>query len=453
MGRILLCAPCEAFAHPGVLGLPDVDLESVDWLVLESDEQAARAAASAQEEIGEAWVAGSDGMEAVNIAAALRADDAQMPVYVVSSDVSGSLCSRARAAGLSGVLTLEGLSRRFSDERGKRRRLADALAGLEADLEASLAEQAGAERQPSGPVAPTSAAPSPADERGARGYVLTVLSGSGGAGKSTVAAVAAHAAAAKGHRVLLFDADLQFGDLACLTGDSTAPTADDAVGDARVVADLAARVEGGGVALLAAPQRLEQAEVVAAHAASLIDAAASLFDVVVVNTGASWAECHAALIERSDRALFLIDQRASSVRACRHAVELCARLGIATGTFSYAVNRCKRGALFTSLDVACALQGAHVHELKDGGSDVEELLGAGDARELLRSKNALCSSVSEMLDELLPQSLAGAASPARSKRKAKAAPAAGRASRKRGRKGLADAALAACGMHVAEARS
>ena len=438
MGRILLCAPCEAFAHPGVLGLPDVDLESVDWLVLESDEQAARAAASAQEEIGEAWVAGSDGMEAVNIAAALRADDAQMPVYVVSSDVSGSLCSRARAAGLSGVLTLEGLSRRFSDERGKRRRLADALAGLEADLEASLAEQAGAERQPSGPVAPTSAAPSPADERGARGYVLTVLSGSGGAGKSTVAAVAAHAAAAKGHRVLLFDADLQFGDLACLTGDSTAPTADDAVGDARVVADLAARV---------------QAEVVAAHAASLIDAAASLFDVVVVNTGASWAECHAALIERSDRALFLIDQRASSVRACRHAVELCARLGIATGTFSYAVNRCKRGALFTSLDVACALQGAHVHELKDGGSDVEELLGAGDARELLRSKNALCSSVSEMLDELLPQSLAGAASPARSKRKAKAAPAAGRASRKRGRKGLADAALAACGMHVAEARS
>ena len=437
MGRILLCAPCEAFAHPGVLGLPDVDLESVDWLVLESDEQAARAAASAQEEIGEAWVAGSDGMEAVNVAAALRADDAQMPVYVVSSDVSGSLCSRARAAGLSGVLTLEGLSRRFSDERGKRRRLADALAGLEADLEASLAEQAGAERQPSGPVAPTPAAPSPAEERGARGYVLTVLSGSGGAGKSTVAAVAAHAAAAKGHRVLLFDADLQFGDLACLTGDSTAPTADDAVGDARVVADLAARVEGGGVALLAAPQRLEQAEVVAAHAASLVDAAASLFDVVVVNTGASWAECHAAL----------------SVRACRHAVELCARLGIATGTFSYAVNRCKRGALFTSLDVACALQGAHVHELKDGGSDVEELLGAGDARELLHSKNALCSSVSEMLDELLPQSLAGAASPARGKRKAKAAPAAGRASRKRGRKGLADAALAACGMHVAEARS
>lgn len=436
--------------HPGLLGLDDVSLDGVEWLVLESDAQAARDAARASEEIGEAWVVGSDGMDAVNLAAAIRADDALMPVYAVTAEVSGSVCSRAQAAGLSGVLGLDGLAQRFSDERARRARLADALQSLEANLTASIAQRGAVAA--AGPENKLRSAGSAA--AGAGAYVLTVLSGSGGAGKSTVAAVAAHVAAAKGHRVLLLDADLQFGDLAYLLAVDGAPTADDALGDPGALADLAAQVAEGGVALLAAPKRLEQAEVVAAHMASLLGAARELFDMVVVNTGASWAECHAALIEQSDSALFLIDQKASSVRACRHAVELCERLGIASGTFAYAINRCKRGALFTAIDVACAMQGAHVHELRDGGADVEELLGAGDAQGLLGSKNALCSSVSEMLDELLPGSLAPSGKARGKRREAQAKGMRGetRSGRRRGRRGGAANATspAVCGAHAGQ---
>ena len=105
------------------------------------------------------------------------------------------------------------------------------------------------------------------------------------------------------------------------------------------------------------------------RAPQLLDQLTARFDVVVANTGAAWAEQHALLLERSSKALFLIDQRPSSLRACQHALDLCARCGIATGPFLYAVNRCSKNALFTSIDVSCSLRGAHVFELKDGGGE------------------------------------------------------------------------------------
>lgn len=456
MGRIMLCAPTEAFLHPGMLGLGDVNLDSVDWMILESDAKGARDAVFASEEICEAWVFGSDDMEALNIAAAMHADKPQIPIYVIVADVNGSTCSRARAAGVSGVLGIDGLARKFSDEKAKRERLAKAMESLEANLEASLAKHlpkvsgATSTLLAEGSQVPLGSVPK---KHEGSAYVLTVLSGSGGAGKSTISAVSAYVAAAKGHRVLLLDCDLQFGDLAYLTGESSAPTADDVLADPEVLERLAMQVQEEGVALLAAPKRLEQAEVVGSHISGILDAAAGLFDLIIANTGASWAEYHAALIERSDCALFLIDQKASSVRACRHAVELCERLGIASGTFSYAINKCKRGALFTSIDVACAMQGVHVHELKDGGPDVEELLGVGDSDDLLASKNGLCASVSDMLDSMLPSGLSASNVSARSKRRAKSSKSPASSKRILRRRMRKDEGSAASGKYAAHAGS
>ncbi|WP_165062362.1 P-loop NTPase [Adlercreutzia sp. ZJ154] len=406
MRRILLCAPAEVFLHPEILGFGDINLSSIDWLLLESDAKTARNIARNSEDVCKVWIVGSDDVEAINLAAAMRTDNLQLPVYVVADSVSGSLCSRAKAAGLSGVLALDDLVQRFLEERDTRGRLLDSAKSLEANASTptELCSDQSFEAQHRNAQIAAQQQKSKAE---GNAYVLTVLSGSGGAGKSTVSAVAADVAASQGCKVLLFDCDLQFGDLAYLTGANEPITADDILSEMQMLETLALQVQEGGVALLAAPKRLEQAEVVGAHISDILSEASKLFDMVVVNTGASWAEYHVSLIEHSDCALFLIDQKASSVRACRHAVELCSRLGIASGTFAYAINKCKRGALFTSMDVACAMQGAHVYELKDGGVDVEELLGAGSSHDLLASKNALCTSVSEMLDEMLPSSLSG----------------------------------------------
>ncbi len=281
--------------------------------------------------------------------------------------------------------------------------------------------------------------------------MLSVVSGSGGAGKSTVAVLAACLAARRGLRTLLVDADLQFGDAADLLGSSDAPTVDEVLADPGL---LDAPADAGVPALVAAPHRLELAEALAAQLPRLLEEASARFDAVVVNTGASWSEGHALVIERSARTLFLVDQRASSVRACRHALELCARCGIATGSFLFLLNRCAKGVPFTStlflvdqrassvracrhalelcarcgiatgsflfllnrcakgvpftsLDVSCALQGAPVRELRDGGPAVEELLGSGLAQTLASERNDLRESLGVVLDGLLPGGSSG----------------------------------------------
>ena len=43
-----------------------------------------------------------------------------------------------------------------------------------------------------------------------------------------------------------------------------------------------------------------------------------------------------------------------------------------------------------------------VFELKDGGADVEELLGAGSPAELMKTRNEFCTSLEQLLAKVLP---------------------------------------------------
>jgi len=213
-----------------------------------------------------------------------------------------------------------------------------------------------------------------------------------------VATLAALLGARRGLRTALLDADLQFGDLAALMGDAPSVPAEEVARTGAVPDELS----GAPLVLVSAPRALERSEVVAASMGSVVDVLVASFDFVVANTGGGWDDVHLLLLERAAASLFLVDQRASSVRACRHALDLCLRCGIATGSFLLAVNRCTRHAPFTSIDVSSALDGAHVAELADGGREVEELLGAGMAQSLVEASSPLCISIEGVLDELLP---------------------------------------------------
>ena len=234
-------------------------------------------------------------------------------------------------------------------------------------------------------------------------FVVSVVGGNGGVGKSTVASCAATMLQARGLKTLLIDVDLQFGDMGFLLGKE----------DAFDIADLMAQPErlaqlepkDGLPALICSPRKLEQSELIMNRIAELIEYLKAFFDAIVVNTGAFWSESHVQVIEVSDKVLFMLDQRPSSVRSCSHALELCARCGIATQQFQYVLNFCSRHALLTSLDVSCALQGVHVEELKDGGKEVGELLGAGLPLELLESKNVFIDSLGKLMGQILPEAL------------------------------------------------
>ena len=232
------------------------------------------------------------------------------------------------------------------------------------------------------------------------GLLIPVVSASGGCGKSSVAVLSAFLLQAAGFNTLLLDFDLQFGDAAELMGVDQPLRIDEVL---KVPSRLdGLKSEGKVPALLAAPAHVDAAEAVIDQAAELIDGLRTRFDVIVANTGAAWAEQHAVLLERSSKVLFLVDQRRTSIRATRRALDLCGRCGIAVNPFVFALNGCGKGAPLTSIDVSCALKGSEVRELRDGGPDVEDLLAAGAPLELVEYGNGLCESLLAVLADMLP---------------------------------------------------
>ena len=101
---VILCADSESLMHPELLGLEGEQIGSLSWLATVSDALEARAMVARAQGPVEVWVAGSDQMEAINLAAALKHDRPDAEVRVVGFEAGGSLASRASAAGLGDVM-------------------------------------------------------------------------------------------------------------------------------------------------------------------------------------------------------------------------------------------------------------------------------------------------------------------------------------------------------------
>ena len=464
MPLVALCADSTSLQHPESIGLAGENLAAQEWLRLFSSSEEARRFLRADHQVGEVWVVSSDDVAPINLAATLKRDRTDRFVCLLAFQETGSLKSRLNATGIDASLSRQAFVERYS--RRKRQAIeenalvpqggAQSAAGFSsqgasgpavrrfegqpapiahpAPIQSGFASAACA---PAGPMHPTlngtpgvgaGRAQAPASRaeavrrpapstnvahaasgtRNGSALLMPIVSGSGGAGKSTVSVLTALIAQGLGFNTLLLDFDLQFGDAPFLMGVQNPLTIDEVLRTPARLEQL--RSESTRPALLGAPKHLEDAEAAVEHASELIERLAGRFDLIVANTGAAWDEQHAVLLERSTKALFLVDQRPSSVRACQHALDLCGRCGIATSPFLFAINRCAKGAPLTSIDVSCALRGARVAELKDGGREVEELLGAGMPFELLGSRNDLCASLERLLLDVLPEAPNGARS-------------------------------------------
>ena len=458
---IVLCADSFSLRFPEVLGLPDEQLSSQAWLKVFSDGEEARGYVAEHPETPEVWVLGSDDMEAINLAAAIKADCAQGPdagtgaVYLVTEE-AGDVPYRAQAADLDGILSPARFVCRYAEEKigwAKRCQVRVTLIPgakvLEDRRSRDVAEElpVGATAQVPVTSAPKVAAPvdehvafervsetaatveekmvpaaaqvvpvvqtehqSEAETRAARTAIrraalFPVISATGGAGKSTVAALGALSAARLGRKVLLVDADFQFGDMAAMLADSDGvgkrrPTFDEVLDGTFDMEVLAAETREGQVAVLGALASPERAEACEERFPAVLAEALRFFDVVVVNTGASFGEVQATLIDRATRVLYVLDQRPFGIRVASGVLNLCSRCGIATGAFTFLVNRCHRGGLYTGADVAGAL-GYAATELPDGGLEAEELTAAGRTSDLLVACNPLAREMQTVMDGLL----------------------------------------------------
>lgn len=418
--RVVMCVDGQSLRNPAMVGLAGEPLDALGWLECVSGAEECRRAARGFDAIEEAWVVSCDDMEPINVAAAIKRDDPHKRVYVVSCGQNGSMASRVANAGIDGLWSESQFLRRFSQVK-------NACAGIQAPLGAAarssetpspskeLSEvQTHADGQrgavgvfddPSSSETSALLAPAlpvrPAVAGARSAAVIAVASGSGGCGKSTIAAIAAALTSRAGLSTIAVDADLQFGDLHYLLGAKEPLRIEEALAEP-VRLDRLAEEARKGVALVAAPRRLEMSEEVAPGLGPLLAQVSSMCDVAVVNTGAFWSDAQATVFEAADAVLLLMDSRPSSLRATTHAVELCARMGIATTSFTFVVNRHDRSRLLSAVDVSCSLRGASAIEFPDGGRDVDELLGQGYVSELLESRNPLVEAIRGMLGSVLP---------------------------------------------------
>lgn len=440
---VALCADETSLRHPETMGLDGESLASQGWLRLFSSGAEARRFLKEDRRVDEAWVVSCDDIEPINLAATLKSDRRSLKVCLVSFQGTGSLFSRAMAAGIDATLTRQAFAMRYAafkrvraeaphretpgvegpraeaprvgapgiEGPGAAKPRAEASGTAKRRGETSDAgERASAGMrdlpepvpfQPEEPAGIVQAmAGGPVVQAPQAGILLPIVSGSGGSGKSTVATLAAILSQRRGKKTLLLDFDLQFGDLREMMGLPDALGIDEVLETPALLAKL--EPSGPLPALLGAPRHLEEAEAVIMRAPALLESLRARFDVVVANTGAAWAEQHALLLERCTKALFLIDQRASSLRGCRHALDLCARCGIAASPFLFAVNFCSKGAPLSSIDVSCALRGAETLELADGGVEVDGALTEGRPLDLVEGRNPLCRSIDAFLEGLLP---------------------------------------------------
>lgn len=396
-----------------LLGLDEVSLEGESWLVSIPDAVEARKLVRESSDVEEAWVVSSDQVAVENLVAGIRQDRPDLPLYLIGLDAESADEGRIAALGVTGTWDVNEFCCRF-DIESRRRAMMREIASLsigEADPSAPLdaAVPSGSAVTASG-VRTDLVADVVDDGQGACAmrdrdcFAISVFSGSGGVGKSSFVALAASLAQSRGFRVAIVDADTQFGDVSHMVSGGPRIYMDSLLDEPSLLDGLRASGDVSSPVVIEAPRRVELSEALAGRVSEVVSLCSKHFDVLFVDTGASWTDDHVWLLENGDCSLFMLDQRVSSVRSAQRAVDLCVRMGIATGSFVFALNRCSKDSVFSGMDVAAVMQGANVVELKDGESEVEEYLGEGLAAELAALRNDYVASIDSVVSDLLPSS-------------------------------------------------
>jgi pilus assembly protein CpaE len=321
-------------------------------------------------------------VEPINLAAALVKDGCAREVLLVVEETSGSLRSRAAAAGVARVLSRE--------EAEIRLRAVGPAAAHACPEEARDLDE-----------------PSQAVESVQRRYaapVIALASGRGGVGKSAIAAAMALSAASWGMKVALVDLDLSFGNQFGFFG------LDGPVDMAALVKDPAHAAQHGrdvaeNLVLYGPCARPEYAETVPPVFEDLLESICRESDLVVVDTASCWGECAAQAVQAADRVLLTCDERAGALSSLARSGALCVRLGVARTRIVRLMNRCdsrRRDETFLAR-AELGLETARSVRILDGGSDVAELFSSGHAADLVAEDSPFSLSCSSAVAKILAE--------------------------------------------------
>jgi pilus assembly protein CpaE len=178
-----------------------------------------------------------------------------------------------------------------------------------------------------------------------QGKIITVYSPKGGTGCTTLAANLAIALHNEDTRVVLVDANLQYGDVAMffnVQGKNTildiAPRVDEL--DPDVVEEIMVKHEASGIHILAAPQRPEQADkLAAAQFAKVLEYLRQLYSYVVIDTCSYLNDIVLSAIDNSDAIVLLTTQDIPAIKNARLFLDLLQTMGIDREHLVFVMNK------------------------------------------------------------------------------------------------------------------
>ncbi len=267
---------------------------------------------------------------------ALHNQDPGVILLLVAEEVTADLLRKGMRAGVSDVIeapldetTIEAAVEQFAH---------DAL-----------------KRKPSAP----SAEAKPSSEQG---RIVTVMSAKGGSGKTVLATnVALLLNRLADTKVVLVDADLQFGDVCLVLQLEPRFTMVNAAHELHhldgELLDSLLTEHPSGLKVLAAP--LEPAfadDITTAGLMQMLDVLRENYDYVVVDTASMLDELILSLIEKSDDILMLVDMDLPSVKNAKLALETLRLLKFSTSNVKMVMNRSNSKAKLDNKEIEGALK-------------------------------------------------------------------------------------------------
>ena len=341
---------------------------------------------------------GDSDISDVNLAAALARDGRVACLLLVRKQISGSLMSRARQAGVNLV----------AESRAE----GTVLYSLSPCVVMGGAQPAG--REIEGPTQSlndlSAQVPAPRKPRAleeGRAPIMVVASGRGGVGKTTIAGLLALQAHAWGMRVALVDLDLAQGNLRAILGQGRQGILSlkaSELPDAETLIDEAKGSETG-ILMLGPCEKPEDTEVVSPLVGQLLDRLASEVDLVVVDTSNTVTDAVADAMQAADRLLLVSDDMPGGLASLARLSGLAVRLGVARARIVRVINRCdpRQPPDLTAGRAEIGLEMARVYQLMEGGVDVCELEAEGLLKEVPKTCRELQASLASSLARLLSE--------------------------------------------------
>ncbi len=179
------------------------------------------------------------------------------------------------------------------------------------------------------------------------GHIIVVYSPQGGAGCTTIATNLASGLMKEGIKVLLVDADLQFGDVGVflnMHGQATLLELAESVEDLDTeLFENIVMVHDSGLKVLLAPPRPEQADIIIRDnpdaVASILEKVRSNYDFIVVDTSSHLDETLASLLDIATRIVLVTPPTLPGIKNARLMLDLFDQLGYAPEKACLVVNR------------------------------------------------------------------------------------------------------------------